>query len=233
MALISIAHPSFRAELLEAGKKRRYVFMDQIAPERAYPRQHEKRISLPGDPPILLRPVRVTDEAKLSELFYSLSDATVYKRWHQGLERMPHRDILRYLAVDYARHMGVVVETQPPGEEPQLVGMGSYHTDPATDYAELAFVVRDDWQGRGLGTELMRHLIDIARQNGIAGFTAEILAENRAMRHVLHKSGLEIQSTLSDGVYSLKMDLLEGERKSAGQKRQEEHESRAERWPAE
>lgn len=233
MALISIAHPTFHAELLDAGKKRHYVFMDQIAPELAYPRQHEKRITVPGAPPILLRPVRVTDEAKLSKLFYNLSDTTIYKRWHHGLKQMPHRDILRYLAVDYAQHMAVVVESKPAGEESQLVGMGSYHADPATNYAETAFLIRDDWQGRGLGTELLRHLIDIARQNGIAGFTAEILAGSQAMRHVFHKSGLEIQSTLSDGVYSLKMDLLEGERKNAGRKREGKHESTAETWPPE
>ena len=218
LALMSIAHPSFRRELLDAGKKRHYVFMDQIALELTYPRQHEKRISIPGAPPILLRPVRVTDEAKLSDLFYSLSDATIYRRWHQGLKQMPHRDILRYLEVDYAQHMAVVIESQLEGEESQLLGMGSYHTDPATSYAETAFLIRDDWQGRGLGTALLLHLIDIARKNGIAGFTAEILADNRTMRHVFHKAGLEIQSTLSDGVYSLRMDLLEQDGKSASPK---------------
>ena len=114
--------------------------------------------------------------------------------------------------------MAVVIESQLEGEESQLLGMGSYHTDPATSYAETAFLIRDDWQGRGLGTALLLHLIDIARKNGIAGFTAEILADNRTMRHVFHKAGLEIQSTLSDGVYSLRMDLLEQDGKSASPK---------------
>jgi RimJ/RimL family protein N-acetyltransferase len=216
LALIAIAHPSFRADLLAAAKKRHYVFLDQITSELTYPRQYEKRITVSGLPPALLRPIRVTDEAKLSDLFYSLSDATIYKRWHHGLKQMSHRDLLRYMEVDYARNMAVVIEIEPEGKESQIIGVGRYHTDPATNYAETAFVIRDDFQGRGLGTELLRHLIDIARQNGIAGFTAEVLTQNRAMRDVFHKSGLEIQSTLSDGAYSLKMDLMEAGVGNAG-----------------
>jgi GNAT superfamily N-acetyltransferase len=120
---------------------------------------------------------------------------------------MPHRDILRMLDVDYTHNMAVVIETDPDDEEPKLIAVGRYHTDPATNYAEAAFEVRDDWQGRGLGTILLQHLIEIARENGVAGFTAEVLAENRPMQHVFHKSGLEVQSQLDSGVYSLTMSL--------------------------
>jgi GNAT superfamily N-acetyltransferase len=207
MALISIAHPSFRAELLDAGKERHYVFMDQITSELSYPRKYEKRIEIEGLAPVLMRPIRVTDEAKISRLFYSLSDATVYKRWHHDLKQLPHRDILRLLEVDYTKNMAVVVEAESGDEESRLVGVGRYHTDPATNYAETAFVIRDDWQRHGLGTALLQHVIEIARENGVAGFTAEVLADNWAMRHVFHKSGLEIQSQLNQGVYSLVMDL--------------------------
>jgi len=219
IALVSIAHPSFRAELLEAGKERHYVFMDQITSELGYPRKYEKRLAIEGLPPLLMRPVRVTDEAKMSRLFYNLSDSTVYKRWHHRLKQLPHRDILRLLEVDYAQNMAVVIEAEPDDEESKLVGVGRYHTDPATNYAEAAFVIRDGWQGVGLGTALLHHLIDIARQNGIAGFTAEVLADNRAMQHLFHKSGLEIQSHLHGGVYSLTMDLSPTKEKSAARRR--------------
>jgi RimJ/RimL family protein N-acetyltransferase len=223
LALVHIAHPSFRADLLAAAKKRHYVFLDQITSELTYPRQYERRISIPGLPLALLRPVRLTDEAKLSDLFYSLSDATIYKRWHHARKQLSHRDLLRYMEVDYSKNMAVVIEIEPEGEETQIIGVGRYHTDPATNYAETAFVIRDDCQGHGLGTELLRHLIDIARQNGITGFTAEVLTQNRAMRDVFHKSGLEIQSTLSDGAYSLKMDLLGAGEGKAGQAREGDH----------
>jgi RimJ/RimL family protein N-acetyltransferase len=142
-----------------------------------------------------------------------LSDATVYKRWHHGRKQLSHRDILRLLEVDYAQNMAVVIEASPDDEESTLIGVGRYHADPATHYAETAYVILDEWQGHGLGTALLEHLIEIARENGIAGFTAEVLSENRAMRHVFHKSGLEIQSQLHGGVYSLVMDLRPPENK--------------------
>ena len=213
MALISIAHPSYRAELLDAGKERHYVFPDQITSELGYPRKYEKKIEIEGLPPALMRPIRMTDEAMMSRLFYNLSDATVYRRWHHALKQLSHRDILRLLEVDYAQNMAVVIEAEPDDEESTIIGVGRYHTDPATNYAETAFVILDDWQGHGLGTTLLQHLIQIARENGIAGFTADVLAENRGMRHVFHKSGLEIQSQLNGGVYSLAMDLSSAKQK--------------------
>ncbi|MBW2494808.1 MAG: GNAT family N-acetyltransferase [Deltaproteobacteria bacterium] len=213
MALISIAHPSYRAELLDAGKERHYVFPDQITSEYGYPRKYEKRIEIEGLPPVLMRPIRVTDEAKMSRLFYSLSDVTVYRRWHQGLKQLSHSDILRLLEVDYTKNMAIVMEAELDHEESKIIGVGRYHTDPATNYAETAFVILDEWQGHSLGTILLDHLIQIARENGIAGFTADVLAENRAMRHVFHKSGLEIQSQLHGGVYSLAMDLSPAKQK--------------------
>ena len=214
MSLISIAHPSYRTELLNAGKQRHYLFMDQITSELGYPKKYEKRIEIEGLPPVLMRPIRVTDEAKMSRLFYNLSDTTVYRRWHHGLKQLSHRDILRLLEVDYTQNMAVVIEAEPDGAESEIIGVGRYHTDPATNYAETAFVVLDAWQGHSLGTMLLDHLIQIARENGIAGFTADVLAENRAMRHVFHKSGLEIQSRLNGGVYSLVMDLSPAKQKS-------------------
>jgi len=213
MALISIAHPSFRNELLDAGKERHYVFMDQITSELSYPQKYEKRIDVKGFAPLLMRPLRMTDEAKMSRMFYDHSDATVYKRWHHRRKQLPHRDLLRLMEIDYAKNMAVVIESEPEGLESKLVGVGRYHTDPATNYAEIAFVIQDDWQGHGLGTTLLQHLIDIARENGVTGFTAEVLAENRAMQHVFHKSGLEVQSKLNSGVYSLIMDLSPTEAK--------------------
>jgi RimJ/RimL family protein N-acetyltransferase len=219
MALISIAHPSFRAELLAAGKQRHYVFMDQITSELSYPKKYEKRIETEGLLPVLMRPIRLTDEAKLSRLFYSLSESTIYRRWHHGRKQLLHRDMMRLLEVDYTQNMAVVIEAEPDDKESMIIGVGRYHTDPATNYAETAFVIRDDWQGHGLGATLLQHLIDIARENAIAGFTAEVLAENQAMRHVFHKSGLEIQSQLDGGVYSLTMDLAPVVKKSKPQRK--------------
>ncbi len=60
--------------------------------------------------------------------------------------------------------------------------------------------MRDDWQGKGIGTQLMAALVEAARRQGIAGFTADVLARNEAMLRVFHKSGYPVESRLEQGV---------------------------------
>ena len=71
--------------------------------------------------------------------------------------------------------------------------------------AEVAFAVRDDYQGKGIGTELLSYLTYLGRREGLLGFTAEVLAENKPMMHVFEKGGFDIRKTLDAGVYELKM----------------------------
>jgi len=207
MALIDVAHPDFRSELLGAAKLRRYVFVDQIATTASYPAKYERTVvTRRGN--VLLRPSRLTDEAKMSELFYNLSDQTIYKRWLHYLKRLSHHDLLYYLDVDYDHRMSMVAEVEPEGCETEMIGIGNYISDPVTGLADIAFVVRDDWQGEGLGTALMQCLIEVAREKGMKGFSADVLATNRKMMAVFLQSGLKVESTLEDGVYHLTMPLV-------------------------
>jgi acyl-CoA hydrolase/GNAT superfamily N-acetyltransferase len=209
MALVSIAHPDFRSELLNGAKRRRYVFADQLEPRPSYPEKYEKSVTTTRGVEVLLRPIRETDEAKMSDLFYNFSQETVHKRWLIGVPQMPHKDLLYYLRVDDTKNVAIVIEMQPEASEPELLGVGRYHMDPATGYAEVAFVIRDDWQGQGLGTALLTHLVNIAGQNGIAGFTADVLATNHAMLRVFHKAGLDVRSRLDGSTYSLKIPFVQ------------------------
>ncbi len=209
LSLIAIAHPDFRGDLLAAAKERRYVFQDQISPHPGYPWQYETDVVASDGTTFRLRPLRATDEGKLTDLFYSLSDDTIYRRWMTARKRMPHRDVLYYLNVDYRNTMAIVLETRQDNREPELVGVARYHLDRATNFAEAAFLVRDDWQGKGLGTELLQQLIAIARDKGVAGFTASVLATTRGMLHVFHRSGLEMRSRLEDGAYELTMTFAD------------------------
>lgn len=204
-SLISIAHPDFRAELLAAAKQRRYVFVDQIAGPAEYPSHLEKTVELRGGEHVLLRPIRITDEAKLSDFFYSLSDDTIYKRWMHRLKQMPHKDLLFYLDVDYDERMALVAEATEPGRESEIVAVGRYVTDPKTSYAEVAFVVRDAWQGHGLGRLLLEALTEVARARGLVGFTADVLATNRRMLAVFLGSGLRVETRLDGEIYVVKM----------------------------
>ena len=81
--------------------------------------------------------------------------------------------------------------------------MSRYDVDPATLLADIAFVVRDDWQKKGLGTLLMRRMSEVARARGLAGFTADVLADNKAMMAIFQKSGLRLRVQLENGAYHL------------------------------
>jgi len=209
LALISVAHPDVRGELLSAAKERRYIFPDQIAPRPVRPEPYTQTVrSIHGDE-VLLRPLRETDEPKLQDLFYSLSDETVQKRWMNAVPRMPHRNLLRYLEVDDVENVAIVIEHREDNKEPEILGVGRYHATPSTRYADVAFVLRDDWQGVGLGTALFRHIVEIAQQNGLAGLTGDVSINNAPMLHVFHKLGLEVESRLEDSVYHLRIPFPE------------------------
>jgi RimJ/RimL family protein N-acetyltransferase len=102
--------------------------------------------------------------------------------------------------LDYEQNMALVVCLPETGD---LVAMCRYDVDPATRLADIAFVVRDDWQRRGMGTLLLRRMIEIARARGLAGFSADVLATNQPMLSVFYRSGLKIEGELAAGVYHL------------------------------
>ncbi|MFA6034738.1 MAG: GNAT family N-acetyltransferase, partial [Myxococcota bacterium] len=80
-----------------------------------------------------------------------------------------------------------------------------YARDPASNFAEVAFVVSDEYQNRGIGSYLMQHLTTIGRERGLGGFTADVLANNAKMQRVLHKTGCRTESQLSGDTYELKI----------------------------
>ena len=200
-ALISIAHPDHRAELLAAGKNRRYLFPDQVVPHARYPWAEERLVRLsPNGPELLVRPARITDERPLQEFFYRLSEESLYKRF-MSLKRMhPHQEMQDLVNLDFERNMALVACL--PGTE-EVVGLARYDVDPASRLADIAFVVRDDWQGRGVATNLLRRMREIACARGLAGFTADVLVSNAKMLAVFHESGLAFRSEVQGDVYHL------------------------------
>jgi acyl-CoA hydrolase/RimJ/RimL family protein N-acetyltransferase len=203
VALISIAHPEFRAELLRDAKAQRYVFVDQLEPRGRYPREVERRVTTRDGRELLLRPLRPMDEPKLTELFYALSEDSMYRRFQRVARRIPHEERRYYLDVDYRDDMAVVLETCDPQLEPSIVAIAQYFRDQRTGLAEVGFIVADAWQRQGLGWILVEEMVRLARLHGCKGLTADVLAANTGMLKLFRRTGLPIQVRQEEHVLRL------------------------------
>ncbi len=207
LALISIAHPKFREELLQEAKRFHLLTEDQIlVPYARYPEELEREAVMKDGTRVLFRPVKPTDEGAMKDLFYACSANTIYQRFFTPIRAMPHDILARSVHIDYENEMVIVGFVEEEGVS-RMIAAGTYRLDPATNFADVAFLVQDDYQGRGIGSFLMEYLIEIARSRGVAGFTADVLAENQSMLHVFYKTGLSMQTSFSDGVYHLSFRL--------------------------
>lgn len=204
MALIEIAHPDYRAELLDSAKRRRYVFPDQIVPRAAYPWRDARAEKLADGQEVIVRPVRISDEGELQDLFYRLSDESTYRRFMAFKRTHPHEEMQRLVDLDY-EHAVALVACLPGEGESEILAMCRYDVDPATRLADIAFVVRDEWQGRGLGKLLLRRMAEIARGGGLKGFLADVLIGNRPMLAVFRGGGFDLEMESDGASYHLEM----------------------------
>ncbi|MBW2699991.1 MAG: GNAT family N-acetyltransferase [Deltaproteobacteria bacterium] len=210
LALIGIAHPDYRENLLRKAIEYKYLRSDLADVEgklRIEPPDSRTTYLLDDGTQIVFRPMLPTDEPRFKDLFYALSRETIYYRFMSYMKRMPDRQIRNFVYVDH-RNDVAICGTVPEAHGEDIVAIGRYYLDHKTNRAEVAFVVRDEWQGRGIGKFLFRYLGTIARRNGIAGFTAETLRENRAMQAVFQHSGYKVTSRLNEDVYSFTIDFV-------------------------
>ncbi len=150
----------------------------------AYPKELEREITLPDGARLRLRPIRPEDQARLSAFYDRLSRQSAYQRFFTVMKRLPP-DWAHLLAnVDYERRLALLAEHGPP-EAPELVGVARYEPTDRADTAELAFVIHDGWQGRGLGTIMLDALLTAADARGIRRFRAYVLAGNMRMIDLL------------------------------------------------
>lgn len=208
MELISIAHPDFREQLFREAVAAKYIRPDlaRFGDRFALPEADAMQAThlLDDGTQVDLRSIRPTDEPHMRDLMYNLSQETVYYRFMSRQQRFTTRQIQDFVYIDHSRDVAVVV-TLPEVQGEQIIAVGTYYLNEKTNKAEVAFVVRDSWQGRGLGTFIFQHLINIAKRNGIDGFTAEVLRENERMQNVFNHSNCRVSSVLEEGVYSFEI----------------------------
>ncbi|OGP68614.1 MAG: acetyl-CoA hydrolase [Deltaproteobacteria bacterium RBG_13_53_10] len=207
MALISIADPAFRPWLMDEAKRQNLVYRDQafIAGKGGeYPEGLETYRTTRKGLEVLLRPVKVTDEPLLKDFFYALSDNSLYRRFISVRKDMPHERLQGFTVIDYTQEM-VILATLQRGEKEEIAGVGQYAISGGVHTAEVGFAVGDDYQNKGIGTELLSYLTYLAKRQGILGFYAEVLMENRPMLHLFEKMGFDIKKRREEGVYEIEM----------------------------
>jgi acyl-CoA hydrolase/ribosomal protein S18 acetylase RimI-like enzyme len=211
MELISIAHPKFRRDLIQEAKAQNLIYKDQafIAGKAGeYPKDMETYRTTGTGLEIFIRPVRISDEPLIKDLFYSLSDNSMYRRFISRRKDMPHERLQEFVVIDYTREVSIVALIKSE-EKDTIVGMGQYNIDENTHTAEVSFVVNEVYQNRGIGSELLNYLTLLAKKQGLLGFSAEVLVENRPMLHLFEKMGFGMDKRIEENTYELKMAFSE------------------------
>jgi acetyltransferase len=148
---------------------------------------------------VTFRPIREDDELKMVHFHESLSDRSVYLRYFHYMHldtRVTHERLARVCVVDPDREMVLVAETK----DGEIAGVGRLSREPESDDAEFALLVSDAWHEHGIGTELLRRLVAIARQEEIHHVSGDILAENAGMQDVCRHLGFQMRYSLEDHV---------------------------------
>jgi acetyltransferase len=162
---------------------------------RPYPRQYVGAHTMQNGEEVRIRPIRPEDEPKLVTFHERLSERSVYLRYANLMkleQRVAHERLARICFIDYDREMALVAERTDANGEEKIIGVGRLTQLPGRDEAEFAMLVIDEYQEEGVGTELLRRLVQVGKDEGLDRITADILEQNRAMQRVCEKLGFEL-----------------------------------------
>jgi len=202
---MEIAHPKYRPWLLEEAKRLGYLRQDQILRSRqSYPEDEEREVLLKDGRKVLLRPSKATDEEGLQDLFHHLNPDDIYTRFFTNLKSLSVSNAQHLCNAGYENEMVCMAVIGERGHE-CIVGNACYFVDLQTNFADVAYMIRPEWQGSGLGMALQDWMIRFARKKGLLGFTADVLAENKKMFAVLEKSGCNVQKRGASGSIEVKI----------------------------
>jgi acetyltransferase len=164
---------------------------------RPYPAQYVSEWTLHDGRTVTIRPIRPEDEPLIVSFHQTLSERSVYLRYFHIMQmgqRVAHERLRRICFTDYDREMALVVDYRDPTDgQHRILGVGRWSRLHDSSHAEFSMLINDADQRQGIGTELLRRLTDIAREEGIVRITAEILFENEGMQRVCRKVGFHLE----------------------------------------
>jgi RimJ/RimL family protein N-acetyltransferase len=210
LALINIAHPKFRKWLLDEAKRMKYVYRDQVMPseDSGYPVSYEHRHVF-GSKEFVVRPIKVTDERAIQNLFYSLSKDDRFQRFLMHVSTLHHKQAQDLVLVDYRNSMAFVVQNGN-GKQEHVIAVAHIASEEDTGkrkVCEFAAMVEPAWQNKGIGTYLLRKMLSIAKDLGYSRFRAYIWEDNKQMLRAFEKLGLGMTQELDCHVYRVNLDV--------------------------
>ncbi len=178
---------------------------------RPYPQRYVQPWTLKNGTPITIRPIRPEDEPLMIKFHETLSERSVYFRWLHVLQlsqRIAHDRLIGICFIDYDREMALVGDRyNPETQEHEIIGVGRLITAREANEAEFALLITDQFQHQGLATELLRRLIQFARNEKIQRLTGDILVENAGMQAVCKKLGFHVYYSVEDQLMKAEMEL--------------------------
>lgn len=207
--LTQIAHPSFREGLIESAKRNGYIFMDQLPPpaiDLMFTEDYKSRMQLVDGKTVSVRPLLPSDEIAYRNFFYSLKQETIYLRFFAHIDLFTHGVAQRHWAsLDYRKYVTLIGLVSSKGSK-EVMAIATYaHAE--DDYAEVAVVVREDFQNMGVAGHLLTRLAEIGGKNGYRGFFATVLPNNTPMLHLFRKLFPDVVVQEHPGEIRLRMDF--------------------------
>jgi acetyltransferase len=178
---------------------------------RPYPSQYASRWKMKDGLPVIIRPIRPEDEPRMVGFHESLSEESVYLRYFHMAQlgtRVAHERLIRKCFIDYDREMALVAElTDPDTGSTCIAAVARLSRAPMAGEAEIGVIVADKFQHQGLGAELIKKLIDIARNEKIKRIVADFHSENSAIRHLAKHGGATVTQTTDAACFRIQLDL--------------------------
>lgn len=206
MALIEVAHPDHRESLSKDAREMGYIYPDQFYVMTASPelrRRVRKDHVFKGNLRAHVRVIKGSDESMIRDLFYTLSQSSVYFRYFSPRRSMPHANVQQYVNITEDQGLSLVV-TAGPRENRQIIAEARYVFEPHSECPDIAFMVDENYQGKGIASFLLNYMIEIAKERGVKGFGADVLFSNRPMLKVFEKLPYVLHKTVSEGIVNIK-----------------------------
>jgi acetyltransferase len=175
----------------------------------SFPEAYFKTLKVDGAD-VIIRSIRAADEPLLVEFHKTLSDYSVHFRYFEAIslrQRTIHERLRRHCVLDHTREFALVADSADPHGHHQILGVGRLFREPDCDKGEFALLISDRWQGKGLGTVLLKLLVRLGRQSHLRRIIGHILPENTAMKRVSEKVGFKLQFNADAGEWLAEIDL--------------------------